>query len=262
MVSSLAVVGTDFLSKAIVLKQLGMSSLGLYQATWTLSNLYVTIILSAMGADFFPRLSALADDHIESNKLVNEQLEMGLLLGTPGILVTLTLAPTILSVFYSSEFVSAAQIIRWQILGIFLRLLSWPPGYLQLSQKRAKIFATGEVIFSVVQIAIIYLSIKLWSIQGMGIAFAVSYLLHTVATYLIAKYLTNFTYSTASYRIIFLSTALILVTWLTQNLLPRSYGIVLGMMLSLLSLVTSYKFLKKLLDFDPLKMAMRKLKLT
>ena len=45
--------------------------------------MYVGFILQAMGSDFYPRLTAVADDHAECNRLVNEQAQIGLLLAGP-----------------------------------------------------------------------------------------------------------------------------------------------------------------------------------
>ena len=46
-----------------------------------------------MGADFFPRLTAVARDKPESNRLVNEQVEVGMLVAGPGVLAMLAFAP-------------------------------------------------------------------------------------------------------------------------------------------------------------------------
>ena len=41
-----------------VLHKIGLEATGLYQSAWTLGGLYVGFILQAMGADFYPRLTA------------------------------------------------------------------------------------------------------------------------------------------------------------------------------------------------------------
>ena len=69
-----------YLSRVFIIDQLGLSAVGLYTAAWTLSSYYVGIVLKAMGADFYPRLTATVNDHPTMNRLVNEQIEMGLLI--------------------------------------------------------------------------------------------------------------------------------------------------------------------------------------
>ena len=45
-----------------------------------------------MGADFYPRLTAVSKDNVACNRLVNEQARISLLLAGPGVIGTLTLA--------------------------------------------------------------------------------------------------------------------------------------------------------------------------
>jgi PST family polysaccharide transporter len=64
-----------------------------------------------MGADYYPRLTGVAHDHAAVNRLVNEQTEIGLLLAVPGLLATLALAPWIIRLFYTSEFLPAVELL-------------------------------------------------------------------------------------------------------------------------------------------------------
>ena len=104
--------------------------MGLYQSAWTLGGLYIGFILDAMGADFYPRLTAVATDDRECTRLVNEQTEIGLLLAGPGVLGTLTFAPLVMTLFYTAEFSGAVEPLRWICLGMAalrgLRSLRWP----------------------------------------------------------------------------------------------------------------------------------------
>src|SRR5208282_5653683 len=99
MASGLMTMGVGYLVRIVVARKLGLQEAGYYQAAWTLGGLYVGIILQAMAADFFPRLTAVANNHAECNRLVNEQAEVGLLLAGPGILGTLTFAPLVIDLF-------------------------------------------------------------------------------------------------------------------------------------------------------------------
>ena len=78
--------GTAYLMRIIMLRKFEpLTAAGCYQAAWGLGGYYVGFILQAMGADFYPRLTAVASDHVECNRLVNEQAEVGLLLAGPGV---------------------------------------------------------------------------------------------------------------------------------------------------------------------------------
>ncbi len=42
-----------YLIRLIVQRSIGLSAVGIYQATWVVCSLYVGVVLEAMGADFF-----------------------------------------------------------------------------------------------------------------------------------------------------------------------------------------------------------------
>src|SRR5208283_1417758 len=92
MASGLLTLGAAYAIRVLVVHKLGLAAAGLYQSAWTLGGLYVGFILQSMGADFYPRLTAIAGDDRECNRLVNEQAQVSLLLAGPGIIGTLTLA--------------------------------------------------------------------------------------------------------------------------------------------------------------------------
>src|SRR6185437_15065321 len=110
MITGLMPLGIAYVVRIIILKKVGLEGAGLYQSAWTIGGLYVGFILQAMGADFYPRLTASANDNAECNRLVNEQAFIGLLLGGPGVLATLTLAPLVITIFYTARFYAAVEI--------------------------------------------------------------------------------------------------------------------------------------------------------
>src|SRR5260370_1792657 len=97
MTSGLMTMGSAYSIRIIVLRKLGYEATGLYQSAWTLGGLYMGFILQAMGADFYPRLTASAHDNTKCNRLVNEHAKIGLFLCGPGIITTPTFAPHLIA---------------------------------------------------------------------------------------------------------------------------------------------------------------------
>jgi PST family polysaccharide transporter len=250
MVSGLLMTGTDYVTRVLISRQLGMNAVGLYSATWTLSSLYVGVILNSMGADFYPRLTAAASDDAVVNRLVNEQTEMGILIAIPGILVTLTLAPWVLRAFYSEAFVPAADVIRWQILGVALRVVSWPMSFVQLGKGMSKLFMLTETVFAVVYVSLMLGCMKIWGLEGVGISFFALYVSYSIAMLGVCNRITGFSWSRRSLFIILSACCAVSAVLLMVRILPVEKGIVYGLIVTAAVLIGCLLELQRLLKID------------
>src|SRR5580704_3588395 len=163
--------------------------------------MYVGVIVGSMGADFYPRLTAAAKDNIECNRLVNEQTHVGILLAAPGVIATLTFAPLVIAVFYSAEFQEAVEVLRWLCLGMALRVISWPMGYIIIARGARNLFFWSELAWTVVYVALAWVCVTAFALDGAGIAFFGSYIFHVLMIYLIVRRLSGFQYSAANMKV-------------------------------------------------------------
>lgn len=200
MASGLLTFGAAYAIRIIVLKEGGVAAAGLYQAAWALGGLYAGFILQAMSTDFYPRLTATADNNAECNRLVNEQAEISLLLAGPGLLATLTLAPLVMNLFYSSEFHGAVELLRWICLGMMLRIVAWPMGFIVLAKGAQTIFFWTEVAATLVHVGFAWLLVPKFGTPGAGMAFFGLYLWHSILIYVIVRRYTGFRWSPANRR--------------------------------------------------------------
>lgn len=192
MWSALLVSGVALATRGMILRLHGMEANGLYQAAWGISGVFAGFILQAMSADFYPRLTAVAQDHQQVNQLVNEQTEVGVLLSLPGLLGTLVFSPWLVHLLYSSKFAPAAAMLSWFVLGIFGRVLSWPLGFIQLAKGKAAWFAVTEAVSSAVHLLLIWLGLAWWGLNGVAIAFAANYGIYLLMMRCVAGRLTGF----------------------------------------------------------------------
>jgi PST family polysaccharide transporter len=195
MASGLMMMGSAYAVRIIVFHKLGFEATGLYQAAWTLGGLYVGMIVQAMGADFYPRLTAAAADNAACNRLVNEQARVGLLLAGPGIIATLTFAPIVLSLFYSARFAGAVEVLRWICLGVALRVITWPMGYIVIAKGAPGLFFWSEAAWTVVNVGLTWVCVRSFGLRGSGIAFFGSYVFHGLLIYPIVRRLSGFRWS-------------------------------------------------------------------
>lgn len=195
MVSGLMTLGVSYLVNIILIHRMDKHAVGLYQAAWLIGGYFAGFILQAMGTDFYPRLTAVAQDNAKCNQLVNEQSEVSLLMAGPGLIATLTFAPLAIRVLQSSEFLPAVEVLRWISLGMLLRVLAWPMGFIMLAKNAQKVFFISELVSNVVYLAMVWFCVGVWGVKGVGIAFAALYALYAVAVYFIGRRLSGFRWS-------------------------------------------------------------------
>ncbi|WP_112662168.1 O-antigen translocase [Microvirga flavescens] len=201
MLTGFLSLGTTYVVRIIVLRHDGVEAAGMYQAAWALAGLYTGVILQALGADFYPRLAAVAKDNPECNRLVNEQAQVSVLLAGPGVIATLVFAPLVMEIFYSAEFRAAVGLLRWVSLGMMLRVVSWPMGLILLAKGEQKLFLATEVAATFVHVGLAWPLVNILGIDGAGAAFCLLYVWHTAFVYVIVRKISGFRWSSANVRV-------------------------------------------------------------
>lgn len=243
MSSGLMTIGAAYAVRIIILHRYGLADTGLYQSAWTLGGLYVGVILQAMAADFYPRLTASANNHPECNRLVNEQAHVGVLLAGPGVIATLTIAPLIIALFYSSKFGAAVGILRWICLGTMIQVISWPMGFIIVAKARQVIFFCCELAWTIVSLVLAWVCLGYFGIDGAGIAFFGSYVFHAFMIYAVVSKLSGFRWSLSTARDCILFVLLIGAVFTGFYVLPFVWASVAGVAAVVLSGVYSVRAL-------------------
>lgn len=179
----------------VITHHLNLQAVGIYSAAMALSGVFASFVLNAMGSDYYPRLTGVADNDAALNRLVNEQTEVGLLLAAPGLVATITLAPWIVQIFYTREFLPAATLLQWFTLGCLGRVIGWPLGYLLMAKAKGKWLIGSETTIHAVHLALVYVGVELFGLRGAALAFFLVYLLYTAMVFLIGRKLTSFAWS-------------------------------------------------------------------
>jgi enterobacterial common antigen flippase len=252
MASALLATGAAYLVRIIVMRKMGEDAAGFYQSAWGLGGMYVGIILQAMGADFFPRLTAAAKDNEECNRLVNEQAEVSLLLAGPGVLATLTLAPMVIHLFYSAKFEPAVDVLRWICLGMMLRVASWPMGYILLAKGARQPFFWSELASSLVQVALVWFGVLGFGLTGTGMAFAAGYAFYWCLIYAIVRLVSGFRWSTPNKHVGLFYGLLMSAVFVGRYFLPQPLVIAGGLLATLLTGIYAIRRVCRLVPLDRL----------
>jgi len=252
MVSGLMTTGLAYAVRIILLRKVGFEATGLYQSAWTLGGLYVGFILQAMSADFYPRLTASASDNTACNRLVNEQALVGLLLAGPGLIATLTFTPMVIIIFYSSKFGAAVAVLRWICLGTALQVIIWSMGFIILAKARQTIYLGAELAWGLVSLALAWICVRTFGLNGAGIAFFGSYLFYGFLLYPIVHRISGFRWSRENKKIGLIFLALIILVFRGFYVLPPFWATSLGTLAFLASGTYSIRVLSKLMSWEKL----------
>ena len=245
---------SGYLSRVLIIKELGLGAVGLYTATWTLSSYYVGMVLKAMGTDFYPRLTAVANDHVTMNRLLNDQIEIGLLIVTPGVLAILALAPWALHFFYSGGFVAGTEIIRWQVLGVFVQVFSWPAGYILIAKGRRRLFVISEIVNAVGGVGFLFVGMGLWRLDGIGIAFFWAAVTSAAYLFIAVRSLTGFAFVPRCAQVVALSCMVVSLAFLCAKHLPAQWQLCVGLLLASAAAMTCLLVLQRLLGVNALQL--------
>ena len=250
MWSGLLIAGLDMATRSLVTRELGIEAAGLYQAAWAISGLFASFILSAMGADFYPRLTGVIHDHTLASSTVNEQTEIGLLLALPGLLGTLAFAPWMMEVFYTKQFVPGSALLPWFVLGIFGRVVSWPMGFIQLAKGASRWFIVTETIFVGFQLGMLLWTLPRFGLVGVAYTFAITYFLYTLAMLWVAKVLIGFSWSAGVKKLLLLSGLFVLAGFGIRFAAAGWTGILAGGAVTLAGSILSIRGLSARLGAD------------
>lgn len=192
VLSSILSTFSFLLIRAFINRNMGEEWVGIYQAIWTITNVSLALVLRSMGSDFYPRLCAVNDDATQVKRLVNEQSYVVLVISAPLIIGLFLGASIILQILYSSDFLVGIPIFNWQILGTFIKVISWPLGFILLAKGRGGLFLISEIIYFAVYVGAIYLLYPIMGSQILGVAYLLAYIVYLPVVFYLGKYISDF----------------------------------------------------------------------
>ncbi|NOT85551.1 MAG: O-antigen translocase [Methylococcaceae bacterium] len=215
-----------------VSNQLGLEAVGHFQAAWAISMQYIGFVLGAMGADYYPRLTGIIHDKVAASRLVNEQTEIALLLSAPIFIAMIGLAPWIVNLLYSSAFSPAIDVLRWQILGDLLKVVSWPMGFVILAAGAGKTFFWTDTMGFLLMGCLVAVLLPSMGLQITGIAFLACYVYYLPLVYFLAWRRIQFMWTSAVFWLLVvtltLCVAVLLLSTNTEWGIPAAIGLSVG----------------------------------
>ena len=177
---------SSYLVRLIIIRDHGLEAAGYYQAAFAIAGSLPAFVFVAMGADFFPRISAARDEK-EAAHLAEKQIQAGLLLGLPLLAGLLTMGKLCIHLLYADSFDAAIPLLSWMVWGVFLRLIAWPLGYWLLARGSASAVIASETIGNGVMVVLPLVLIPYYGLTGAALGFCISYVIYAGLMIVIAR---------------------------------------------------------------------------
>jgi O-antigen/teichoic acid export membrane protein len=187
MASMFVGTGVQMILPILVLHLLDAESVGYYRAAAGISVGYLGFLITAMGQDYYPRVSAIASQPAQLVSLINAQHRLVMLLAIPMILGTLTLAPYLVPLIYSAKFHATVDILEWQLIGDLFKFSSWTMSFAILARCSTSMYFLVECIGGVVTLSTTWLCVKWVGIPGLGISFLVTYVVYYCVVWIVIR---------------------------------------------------------------------------
>jgi PST family polysaccharide transporter len=213
---------------SLVANHLGLEATGFYNAAWSITMIFSQLILGAMGADYFPRLASMSHDHESMRRLVHEQTEIAILIMLPALVGVLSFAPLAIQLFYSADFLPAAGLLQWFVLGILGRALAWPMGYISVALGKSRLFAITDTISILCHLGLSAFLLFKIGLVGIPIAFFIHHILYTLAMTVIANRLIAYSWSKSALLLVAQATALVGISFLIRNSFEEITAFIIG----------------------------------
>ena len=236
--------------RALIVRDLGIEAAGIYQAAWALSGMFGAFVLQAMGTDFYPRLTAAASDDLQVTKLVNEQMEVGMLLALPGVLGAIVFAPWLMSLFYSKQFLAGGELLAWFAAGVFVQVVTWPLGMVQRAKGSTGWIIASQTHLNLLTLLLVFAGVRFFGLAAAAWAFVVAGAIHGFVVRFIAGRLAQYHMSKECSVILLLSALAILLCCLVGWGITGAPAIIMGGIVVVVSSVLCLRALARATGAD------------
>ena len=177
LVSAICVPLSQMVIRTYLSQEFGLNYAGYWEAMIRLSAAYLMLVTTTLGVYYLPRLAELTHfDEIKKEVYLGYKFIFPLaVVGGLGIYI---LRDWIITLLFSHAFMPMRDLFLWQLIGDSLKIGSWILAYLMLSKAMTKLFVITEIIFSLSLVLLTYILTKVFSFEGVSVAYLVNYAIY------------------------------------------------------------------------------------
>ena len=243
--SGMVTIGASYLIRVFISNSGGVEDVGLYNAGFSIISTYVGLVFTAMGTDYYPRLSGVAHDNKQAALLINQQAEVAILILAPILSVFLIFINLVVIVLYSTKFTPVNEMISWAALGMYFKAGSWSVAFILLAKGASKLFFWNELIANIYLFALNILGYQILGLDGLGISFMIGYIIYFLQVFILARYEYDFSFHKEFKKIFVFQLIIGLLCFFIIKYIPTPWAYMAGIPFICFSAFSSFREMDK-----------------
>ncbi len=225
-----------------------LADLGFYQAGIAITSQSIGLVFTAMAVDYYPRLAAVSDDNVKVREMVNQQGEITMLIAVPALILLSVMAPVVIRILYSSEFLPVTDFLRTIAFGMMFKAASYSIGAISFSKGDKRVFFILEGLYMNASILLFsVIGYKIGGLNGLSWAYLMMHFIYFVIINIVTGRLYKFSLDKALAKILLVSLVLMSGAFFSLRYLPTDFSYIISGVIALLSVIYSYKKIDKLI---------------
>lgn len=165
----------------------GLSSVGIFQAGYTVINSYIGIFFTAISMEFFPRLSATVSRRRITDVVMGHEITVVSWLLLPVVIIFLAADRLIVDILYSSDFRAALPYMNVAIVATLLRGSSWCMAYMIMARGDGRAYVVTEILSAAVMLGSAIPLYNTMGFEGLGLAYLIQYVFYAALTWSVCR---------------------------------------------------------------------------
>lgn len=153
----------------------GLAAVGVFNSAWNLSMTYVMLVLTSFSTYYLPTLSHAHETAVR-DALMRNVFRLSVFVMIPLITTIVVFKPLVIITLYSAEFEPALAIIRWMLIGDYLKVTSWIMGMPALAYADMRTYLLTDAAWYAGFFGLSLISLNVFhSVEGVGLVFGLLY---------------------------------------------------------------------------------------
>ena len=163
--------------RTLLVEHSGVELASYWEGYSRLSLFMSGLAISSISLYYLPKLVE-ANTGQEMFKVVLWGVKFLFALALPAMILIFLFGSDIILLLYTTNFLEAIFLLKWELLGTFLKLLSFTVSFIMVAKKLTRVFVLSELISGLLFFVLSVLLVEMYGVVGASIAYAGTYLMY------------------------------------------------------------------------------------